>query len=178
MGLPYKDVNEKNLDEKMKILDRLTKEDFRKFIVEPRPELFDPNYVPREQRKKTIRERLEMKNARPVEDGYKKQLSMVNSVIESIKKNKLKKIQRLEKMCKSSKKKETLNNTVNLDITRTFSKTSNDKPAKLSKKMSLRTKQPSSADQAKSPISSPPISYLSLNEAAPKHVAFVDKNTS
>jgi len=28
MGLPYKDLNDKNLDEKMTILDRLKKQDF------------------------------------------------------------------------------------------------------------------------------------------------------
>jgi hypothetical protein len=41
MGLPWRDVTLENLNQKMLILDKLTKEDFRKFIVELRPELLD-----------------------------------------------------------------------------------------------------------------------------------------
>jgi hypothetical protein len=61
MGLPYKDVHESNLHEKMKILDRLTPSDWKKFLVQPRPQLFDPNYKPKKQeppRAKTITDRL------------------------------------------------------------------------------------------------------------------------
>lgn len=38
MGLPWRDVTLENLNQKMLILDKLTKDDFRKFIVEVRPE--------------------------------------------------------------------------------------------------------------------------------------------
>lgn len=41
MGLPWRDVTLENLNQKMLILDKLKKEDFRKFIVELRPELLD-----------------------------------------------------------------------------------------------------------------------------------------
>ena len=41
MGLPWRDVTLENLNHKMLILDKLKKDDFRKFIVEVSPEFLD-----------------------------------------------------------------------------------------------------------------------------------------
>ena len=48
MGLPWRDVTLENLNDKMGILDRLTKDDFRKFLVDYRPGLFDENSIKKE----------------------------------------------------------------------------------------------------------------------------------
>jgi hypothetical protein len=41
MGLPWRDVTLENLEERLEILDKLTKKDFRSFMVAYRPDLYE-----------------------------------------------------------------------------------------------------------------------------------------
>ena len=52
MGLPWKEITLENLDKKMNILDKLTKEDMSKFMVDLRPELWDDEAVASDKSKK------------------------------------------------------------------------------------------------------------------------------
>lgn len=88
MGLPWRDVTLENLNHKMKILDKLTKEDFRKFLVDLRPEFFDESSLPSTKEDKTkptskMLTRLARKNVRmqQIDDEFDKAMKMSNEVI-------------------------------------------------------------------------------------------------
>ena len=82
MGLPWRDVTLENLNHKMLILDKLTKDDFRKFIVEVRPEFLD--LVEGTQVTTTaskMKDRLSRRNMQKIDDEFEKAMKHSNSVI-------------------------------------------------------------------------------------------------
>lgn len=88
MGLPWKDITLENLDRKMNILDKLTKDDLRKFMVELRPELLDDAAATDDNDKKTklskMKVRLARKNAKDKDDKYDALMKQTAVVISEI----------------------------------------------------------------------------------------------
>lgn len=95
MGLPWKDINLENLDKKMNILDKLTKDDLRKFMVDLRPELLDDAAVTNENEKKAkvskMKVRLARKNPKDKDDKYDILMKQTAVVISEIMKKRRRK---------------------------------------------------------------------------------------
>lgn len=88
MGLPWKDINLENLDKKMNILDKLTKDDLRKFMVDLRPELLDDtadsNENEEDKKMSKMKVRLSRKNPEDKIDKYDSLMRQTAVVIRDI----------------------------------------------------------------------------------------------
>lgn len=85
MGLPWKEITLENLDKKMNILDKLTKQDMKKFMVDLRPELLDDEVVTSDIGKKNKQSKMKIrigrKNEKDKDDKYNKLMKQSAVVI-------------------------------------------------------------------------------------------------